>query len=155
MTMKPQVRQALWAAGGLLTLVVVISVRTSPERSTVSDLEPPLPRMIGSNHWAIPKTAKKRYFEDLERLNREILLKPILSKEPDRITELRIARISDNSPMYAAGFRVADEILSVNGRPVTTLSQSISLAHEIESSNSVTVQIRRDGLPLEYRFDFE
>jgi S1-C subfamily serine protease len=106
-------------------------------------------------HWRISTVARREYLRDPARLNKDIHLLPISGSSPDSVVELRVAKIDQESPIYTAGFRKNDRIITVNGRPVMTLSRAINLVHEVEASPRLTVQVERDGKVVEYQFDFE
>lgn len=113
------------------------------------------PAQVGTNHWKISASLKEKYLEDAGRLNSELQLKPTPGTDPQEVTELRIAKVSQESPMYRAGFRQNDRILKVNGAPVTSMSRAVNLVHEIRGKTRLTVQVERDGKISDYRFDFE
>jgi hypothetical protein len=108
------------------------------------------PRQIRPYHWQIPIALKHEYFN-----NREIHLLPTPGDSADAVRDLRIVKLLEESPIYEAGFRMNDRILKVNERSITTLSRALNLAHEIESSNKLTVEVEREGKVLDFRFDLE
>jgi len=112
------------------------------------------PKLVEPNHWLVSTPDKAGYFAHMERVNSDIALKPKV-EEKDRISELRIERLAEESPIYAAGFRKDDKIISVNDKPVETLTRAINLAHEIQMSVRLRVRVERHGKFIDYTFDFE
>jgi membrane-associated protease RseP (regulator of RpoE activity) len=111
-------------------------------------------RELEPRRWVVSPSDREAYFSDPTRVNREILLRPISGAEPDSITELRIARVAADSPVYAAGFREGDRILRIDDRPVSRLSEAVNLAPRIRAATRLTVDIERAGQELRYRFEF-
>jgi len=110
---------------------------------------------IAPYSWRVSRLARESYFKDIGRVNNDLTLKPTMGEAPDSITELRIARVAPESPLHSAGFRPNDRIVKVNGSPVTTLARALNLAHEVQQSNRLTVEVERSGQTVQYRFDFE
>jgi len=152
----------LAAAAGVLLAVLLVLDLTAPRREGLnprlmvspSGAVKTIARETEPNHWRIPRSSNDNYLPDPGRVNREIRLKPTMGGTPDAVTEIRIAQIALDSPMYAAGFRQDDRILQINGAPITTLNRAINLVHEVRAASQLTVRIDRGGKIINYRFDF-
>ncbi|HVE40975.1 MAG TPA: PDZ domain-containing protein [Planctomycetota bacterium] len=140
--------------GAGLAAVAVLRHRSADAPSAASR---PLLRceQVDPHHWRIPLASRDEYFRTPARLNEDIHLKPVVAADGKTVTSLTIAKLSSSGPMSLAGFKVGDRIVSLNGRPVDTLSRAMNLAHEAQSGARLSVQVERDGTPIDYRFDFE
>lgn len=98
---------------------------------------------------------KEEYFQNPKHPNEDITLQPVEGKEPGSISALSIGRLSETSPIYAAGFRRGDRILKVNDKPVTSMARALNLSHEIQMSATLLIQVERKGDILDYQFDFD
>ena len=81
-------------------------------------------------------------------------MKPNPGKEKGSVTHITIFKLSEDSPMHAAGLRKDDQILKVNGTPIETMGRAINLIHEVKRSDDLTVQVKRGDELLDYRFEF-
>jgi len=148
-------RALLVAVGGLaiVGLVLVIARPNAPKvdpRTAKGGT-----RQIDPTSWIVSRADQQAYLGDPVTVARHLMLKPTPGKDENSVTELTIAAIAPESPMYAAGFRQDDRILKVNGTPVDTLGRAINLIHEIRASSRITVQVQRGDRILDYRVDFE
>jgi membrane-associated protease RseP (regulator of RpoE activity) len=107
------------------------------------------------NHWIVSRLEKDSYLRDTAEVTRQITLKPTPGPSPDSVADLRIVKVDERSPMYAAGFRPEDRILKVNGTTVHTMGRAINLIQEIRACSLLTVQVERGGRILDYQFSFE
>ena len=108
---------------------------------------------------AILTSADKKLALEVEREGKTfpVELTPVRSKEIDygdagllpKILP-RFGRIEPDSPAAAAGFRPKDEVVAVDGRPMLGHRDFIA-AIETSPGREVTIEIRREGRPLEIR----
>lgn len=144
-----------------VAIVVVVPIITAIIRYSASPgtiqkpSQSPVCEKIGETRWKIARLLRDKYLRDSARITEDIHLKPTAGSDPDSITELRIAKLAKDSPMYMAGFRVNDRILNVNNTAVKTLSRAFNLSHEIQLSSRLNVQVEREGKLIDYQFDFE
>jgi membrane-associated protease RseP (regulator of RpoE activity) len=156
---RPFLRFAVPAA--LLAAVAVVAwtrlrqTGSEPERGRAMLTEANPCLQAAPNHWRVLKSARDRYLGDMARVNFDVALLPQPGPEKDSVAELLIARLAPDGPLQAAGFRKGDRILLVNGRPVTTMSRALGLADEIRSASRLDVQVERNGVVMDYRFDIE
>jgi S1-C subfamily serine protease len=142
---------AILAAG----VVQILRRRAEPDAAP-SLLTEAAPCLESSPHqWRILKSARDRYLGEMERVNRDVALRPKPGADKDSVSELIIERVSPESPFSRAGLQKNDRILSVNGRPVDTMSRAIGLANELRRQTRVDLEIERGGNRILYRFDFE
>ena len=149
---------ALCTGGVAILVVLFVSNRTRNSAELNSTRAHDLKAntfLISNRHWHVSRKDLKAYLVDPERLNKDVRLNPTMGKDADSITALHIARLTPDSPLYTAGFRKDDRIVSINGTPVTTLSRALNLVHEIESCSRLKVQVERDGKTVDYEFEFE
>jgi S1-C subfamily serine protease len=142
---------AIFAAG----MVHVLCRRAEPDaaRSLLTEAAPCLES--SPHRWRILKSVRDRYLGEMERVNRDVALRPKPGSDRDSVSELIIERVSPDSPFSRAGFQKNDRILSVNGMPVNTMSRAIGLANELRAQSRVDLEIEREGGRILYRFDFE
>lgn len=144
------------ALGGILAGAAILGV-TALLQKLPEVVVPPaaiVTRETAARRWEVSRADRDGYFSDPARVNREIVLQPVAGKEPDSITELRIARLSSDSPVRTAGFREGDRILRIDGAPVSRLSEAVNLVHKIRAAVRLTVDVERSGQELQYQFDF-
>jgi type II secretory pathway component PulC len=115
---------------------------------------PVVTKEVSPRRWDVSRADRDAYLADPARVNREVLLRPIPGTEPDSIQELRIARLSPDGPIYAAGFREGDRILRIDGAPVSRLSDAVNLVHRIRTAVRLTVDVDRDGKEFHHQFEF-
>jgi peroxiredoxin len=63
-------------------------------------------------------------------------------------TTTRALQIMANSPAQAAGIRVGDEVLAIDGEPVTKPPQIIKRIASTPAGTTLTLTVRRDGAEL-------
>jgi S1-C subfamily serine protease len=105
-------------------------------------------------YWIVPKHVRDDYLKDTQRVNREIQLKPEMGKGIDEVVSIRIASIDQHSPMFAAGFRTGDQILEVNGAPVSTLNRAVNLVNEVRKCEVLTARVQRAGSVVSFKCEF-
>jgi membrane-associated protease RseP (regulator of RpoE activity) len=110
---------------------------------------------IEPRHWKILAASRDAYLRDKTRLNSELTMVPSSGGSPDSIKELKIGELSPQSPIYVAGFRANDVIVSVNGTPVSTLSRAVNLANELTAAPRAVITVQRLGVMLDYTLEFE
>jgi membrane-associated protease RseP (regulator of RpoE activity) len=141
-------------------LAVAVLVRLSRTSSSAEiGRKPSSPRIetrkLDGNRWIVSRLDRDSYLNDLARATKQITLKPFPGQEPNSVTDIKILKIAEESPMYAAGFRKGDRILKVNGTPITTMSRAVNLVHEVKACDRLTVQVQRGDQIIDYQFDFE
>jgi len=104
--------------------------------------------------WVVSPADRDAYLKDPARVNAQIQLRPEFGKEPHRVERLVVGHVAPDSPAHAAGVRSGDVVVSINGKPVTTMERARSLMHEIRGAASLDVRLDRAGTPLEVRVDF-
>ncbi len=60
---------------------------------------------------------------------------------------LRVTKVGHPSPAFAAGVRVGDVLLQLNGVPLVTREQLQRLLSERSASDTITLELERDGKP--------
>jgi hypothetical protein len=155
------VKRVYW--GLLATLGACALVALLTRRSSI-DLRQPFPlangaiesrtRQVGQRRWIISRSDRDAYLADLTRVTQHATLKPTLAPDGKKVQELVIASILPESPLYVAGFRKDDRILTINGTSVQTLERAANLVHEIRACTALTVQVDRVGSILTFEFAF-
>jgi membrane-associated protease RseP (regulator of RpoE activity) len=112
-------------------------------------------RRVDGNQWIVSREDRDAYLKDLAGATKQITLKPNLAKEADAVVDLSVLKVTEESPMFAAGFRTDDRILKVNGTPIGTMQRAVNLVHEIRACDSLTVKVQRGDQIIDYRFDFK
>ncbi|MFN3486166.1 MAG: PDZ domain-containing protein [Planctomycetota bacterium] len=142
---------------GLVALgILVYLVRSDKQAPSGEHLRRgPAAKKNAPSHWIVASWARDEYLNDPKRINKDVQLTPIPADPPETLSDLRISRLSSESPFYMAGFRENDRVLKVNGSPVSTLSRAVNLVHEIKACNRLTVQVQRGEQVIDYQFDFE
>ena len=110
---------------------------------------------VGRHAWVVSTRDRDAYLRDYAKVMRQMVLRPHAGQDPDSVTDLSIAAISEESPMDAAGFRKDDRIVQVNGTPIRTLGRAANLVHEIKACERLSIQVRRGDQIIDYRFDFQ
>ena len=146
-------RAVLPAVAGLIVIVVASVILRG--RSETPTPQRRGTRQIDATRWVVTRADKDAYLGDLARVTRHITLNPNPGADENTVTDLTIVSLSEESPMYAAGFRAKDRILKVNGTPIGTLGRAINLVHEIKGCPRLTVQVQRGEKLLDYQVEFE
>jgi membrane-associated protease RseP (regulator of RpoE activity) len=131
---------------------------TSPATSPAEVTRPQDPPSVwkrGDYVWAVARWSRDSYLQDVGRVNRHLHLLPKPGNSPGSLSELLIAEISVESPMYAAGLRKGDRVLLVNGSPIATMERAMNLIHEVRASTSLSVRTEREGRTVDYQVIFE
>ena len=154
MTGKRRLLLSLLAVGAILSVTAFFAKRSPTAAHPPTVAAAVVTREVGPRRWEVSRADRDKYFTDPARVNREVLLRPVAGTEPDSITELRIARLSPDSPIHAAGLREGDRILRIDGAPVCRLSEAVNLVHRIRGATRLTVDVERGGWELRYDFEF-
>ncbi len=146
---------ALLPIAALAFLLAGILFFRSPFPRDPGKADPVHTQRVEGNRWVVARPEKDAYLNDLARVTKQIMLKPVRTQENGPVTHLSISKLAESSPMYAAGFRIDDLILQVNGTPIGTMGRAVNLVHEIKACNRLTVQVQRGDQIIDYQFDFE
>ena len=56
-----------------------------------------------------------------------------------------ISSITDGSAAQAAGLKVRDKIISIDGKEISSASEAVSVIHSHKAGDKVTIVVERDG----------
>ena len=90
---------------------------------------------------------------DLNSLMKQVRIRPHFKDGvPDGLT---LSGVRSNSIFNEMGFRNGDVIVGVNGKNIESVDDALSLYQNLQSSDSVQVQIRRRGRmqTIDYRIE--
>ena len=125
-----------------------------PRSGDVADPVAVKTHQVSRLHWTVSNLDREIHFKDIKKATGQVRFKPEPGEEKDSVTHLTLLKLDPDSPMYAAGFRKGDLIMKVNGTPIGTMGRAINLVHEIKAADQVTVEVKRSGEVVNYRFDF-
>jgi C-terminal processing protease CtpA/Prc len=106
---------------------------------------------LGENHFAVERDLIDYYSSNLKEAAQ--LAYAHWYREEGEIVGFRVRRIRCGNVLHQAGFRNGDVILSINGRPVTTIPQALLAYRKLRRKKRLSVEVqRRDGQPVELRY---
>ena len=82
-------------------------------------------------------------FQDMNKLMTDIAITP--HNEDGQLTGLNLNRIKPNSIFRRMGLRNGDVLLGVDGKPILSVEDAMSMYESLKSADNVQVQLKRRG----------
>lgn len=94
----------------------------------------------------VARSALEAQKRDLNALARSVDLRP--SHQQGQGNGLEVARLQPGSLLMQAGLSQGDVIRAINGRPVSSMEDLVSLYGQLEGVSDIQVDVLREGAPL-------
>jgi general secretion pathway protein C len=107
-------------------------------------------RRLGSNHYMLQRTDVNKHLENLAQLFTQIRAVPnMVGGHADGYV---LSNIQPDSIFQQIGLHDGDILMSVNGQEVRDPTQAMQLFTQLRSAESLTLQVLREGAPVQMHY---
>lgn len=117
--------------------------RYAASRSYSPRMPSSMPRPSGEQRISINRNMIDEAFQDMNKLMTDIAITP--HNENGELVGLNLNRIKPNSIFRRMGLRNGDVLMGVDGKPILSVEDAMSMYQSLQSADNVQVQVKRRG----------
>lgn len=134
------------------TNIFIDAIKKKPNTLTKSNKQVEI-KKVGAKSFNLTRSIVNSYVDNYENIWKEIAIKEI--EKNGKIDGFKVRNLSKSSIFKKIGLKIGDIIKKVNNIPLLSYKDAFNIYENVEDINFLTVELLRNGKPMELHYEIK